>query len=713
MLGLIYICVIYSCVQIGQTGPCKFDERCQCSKTKTGYVDVDCSRKKITRIPNLPESIVFLNVSHNLIDSISKGIFEAAKHLLTLDLSFNRLSSINIATFNGLRKLRYLSLDNNKLVYNNHTFPTKIFRQLEFLSHLSLKNNNIRSSSCSSFPDKTIVDLSVLETLELDASDCGENFLGKRFRSLRKLKSLVLGNNLHFSMSKMTFINTKFLQNILLHAIDEISFTRKTFRKLRYLKHLEFSFDSKKGGIMSPLERLASELRFTSIETLKLGHSTMPFQTFPLYIFIKELYTKNITEIYITDNSGKAGHFPVPIGAPPPTLHILDLSNNGLIRFTLDIRHITRLILKQNLLGDFLSTKSYFEKKSYGDFSLIKFIDISQNDIKELAPFTFDSQPLLKHIDLSNNEIQDITFNLSSLVELEFLNLSYNKIKFFNERTMRTINILVAHKQLTIDLSQNLLQCTCKTIPFLRWMIERNVLFVDLQGYICTFENGSTIIMNPFEYKVLLLEETCKSYIGLIIGGSMALLVVIMTVIASLVYRYRWKIQYMYYMTKGKYSYRKISPEDDDEYTYDAFISYSDDDRSFVFKDCIEKLEKEENLRLCIHQRDFMPGQDITVNITNCIHTSRTTVCLITRKFLDSYYCMFEFNMARMESIYSRHGRNVLFLVFYEQLQPKELPLVMLELVQKQSYIEYPNDVQGNIVFWEKIKETLRTNVRA
>ncbi|CAG2240817.1 Toll-like receptor 4 [Mytilus edulis] len=190
----------------------------------------------------------------------------------------------------------------------------------------------------------------------------------------------------------------------------------------------------------------------------------------------------------------------------------------------------------------------------------------------------------------------------------------------------------------------------------LQWMIETNVLFVDLHKYSCTLENGSIINMSPIDYRVLQLNKTCKSYLGLIIGVSLALIVVIMTVSVSLVYRYRWKIRYMYYMTKGKYSYQKISPDDDDEYTYDAFISYSDDDRSFVLKDCIEKLEKEENFRLCIHQRDFMPGQDITVNITNCIHTSRSTVCLITRKFLESYYCMFEFNMARMESIYSRNG---------------------------------------------------------
>ncbi|XP_076095713.1 toll-like receptor 4 [Mytilus galloprovincialis] len=700
---------IYLHLQIGQTAPCKFDERCQCSKTIKGYVTVNCSWKNITKIQNLPESIVFLNVSHNLIEHISKGTFEAAKHLLTLDMSFNRLTSITVATLNGLVKLRYLSLDNNELVYNNQTFSKKSFRDLKSLSHLSLKNNNKRLNDCKHLPDDTIKQLSSLEKLELDACICGDDIFGKGFHSLQKLKSLVLQNNFICSMSKYTFKNTKYLQNVLLHGIGEISFRKGTFRNLRSLKHLEMSFDSKKGGILTPVERIANDFSYTLIETLKLSQLLIPLHTFPLYNLNKELYKNNITEICLTDNSGNAGHFPGSIGAPPPTLQILDLSNNSLTRFILDIKNITRLILKQNLLGDFLSTKSYFEKKSDEYFSVIEIIDISQNDIKELAPFTFYSQPLLHHIDLSNNKVQDITFDLSCLLALEFLNLSNNRIKYFNESVMRTINTIVINKQLTIDLSKNVFECTCKTIPFLRWMIESNVLFVDLHKYSCTLEDGSIINMNPFEYKVLQLEKTCKSYLGLIIGVSLALLVVMMTVITSLVYRYRWKIRYMYYMTKGKYSYQKISPDDDDEYTYDAFISYSDGDRSFVFKDCIEKLEKEENLRLCIHQRNFMPGQDITVNITNCIHTSRTTVCLITRKFLESYYCMFEFNMARMESIYSRK----IFLVFYEQLEPKELPLVMLELVQKESYIEYPNDEQGNVVFWEKITETLRTNVRA
>jgi hypothetical protein len=60
-----------------------------------------------------------------------------------------------------------------------------------------------------------------------------------------------------------------------------------------------------------------------------------------------------------------------------------------------------------------------------------------------------------------------------------------------------------------------------------------------------------------------------------------------------------------------------------------------------------------------------------------------------------------------MESIYSRKEQNILFLIFYEQIQPRDLPLAVLELVQEQSYLEYPNDEYGNVVFWEKIKEAL------
>ncbi|CAG2222169.1 TLR13 [Mytilus edulis] len=162
-------------------------------------------------------------------------------------------------------------------------------------------------------------------------------------------------------------------------------------------------------------------------------------------------------------------------------------------------------------------------------------------------------------------------------------------------------------------------------------------------------------------------------------------------------YRNRWKLRYMYYMTKEKY-YRYKPDDDNESYTLNAFISYSDMEKDFVVNECIPILEDTEEIKLCIHHRDFLPGEEISVNITNAIHESKKTICIITRSFLDSYYCMFEFNMARMEIIYFRNEQNILFLVFYEQI---------LELVQNQLYIEYPHDEQANVLFWEKVREAI------
>jgi hypothetical protein len=68
---------------------------------------------------------------------------------------------------------------------------------------------------------------------------------------------------------------------------------------------------------------------------------------------------------------------------------------------------------------------------------------------------------------------------------------------------------------------------------------------------------------------------------------------------------------------------------------------------------------------------------------------------------------MFEYNMARVESIYARNTENILFLVFLEEISAKKLPLIVLELIQSQTFIEYPNDEYGDTVFWEKLKEVL------
>ena len=68
---------------------------------------------------------------------------------------------------------------------------------------------------------------------------------------------------------------------------------------------------------------------------------------------------------------------------------------------------------------------------------------------------------------------------------------------------------------------------------------------------------------------------------------------------------------------------------------------------------------------------------------------------------------MFEYNMSRVENIYFRNKENILCLVFLEQIPAKDILLIILELVESQSYIEYPNDEYGKTVFWDKLRDAL------
>ena len=119
-------------------------------------------------------------------------------------------------------------------------------------------------------------------------------------------------------------------------------------------------------------------------------------------------------------------------------------------------------------------------------------------------------------------------------------------------------------------------------------------------------------------------------------------------------------------------------------FRFDAFISYVEEDRRYIIE-LVKSLEKDYCLSLCIHNRDFIPETEIADNITNAIHCSRRTVCFMTKHFLDSYWCMFELNMARMKAIYSRNGKNVLFLVAFESGIMKRLPLQLMDLVNSKS----------------------------
>ena len=130
-------------------------------------------------------------------------------------------------------------------------------------------------------------------------------------------------------------------------------------------------------------------------------------------------------------------------------------------------------------------------------------------------------------------------------------------------------------------------------------------------------------------------------------------------------------------MTKSKYrGYSLIDGSDTpNDYRYDAFIFYAGQELIFIKDELVPELENERNLKLSVHQRDFMAGNPIAENIVDAVTRSRKTVLIITNNFLKSDWCIYEFRMALMESNYSRDGRDIFVIIMLENVPSNSLPL--------------------------------------
>lgn len=92
---------------------------------------------------------------------------------------------------------------------------------------------------------------------------------------------------------------------------------------------------------------------------------------------------------------------------------------------------------------------------------------------------------------------------------------------------------------------------------------------------------------------------------------------------------------------------RRKSNNQDESYTYDVFVSYCDKDRDWVLDHLIPNIEKQTDVTICLHERDFQVGLSILENIIQCMDQSRCLLLVISESFLKSNWCSFEMHLAQ------------------------------------------------------------------
>nr|XP_012226637.1 PREDICTED: protein toll-like [Linepithema humile] len=106
----------------------------------------------------------------------------------------------------------------------------------------------------------------------------------------------------------------------------------------------------------------------------------------------------------------------------------------------------------------------------------------------------------------------------------------------------------------------------------------------------------------------------------------------------------------------------------DEEKLYDAFVSYSYNDHSFVINELVPKLENDPTpYKLYLHYRDCSIDKCISDIIARFVQNSRRTIVILSPNFLGSVWGKMEFRVAHCQAL--SEGRAKVILIFYDDIE--------------------------------------------
>ncbi|XP_040567498.2 toll-like receptor 2 [Lepeophtheirus salmonis] len=377
----------------------------------------------------------------------------------------------------------------------------------------------------------------------------------------------------------------------------------------------------------------------------------------------------------------------------------------------------------------------------------LRYLDISHTNLFNGIPNDFSSMNLkccsrLEFINLTNtfNDFQDNSIDDQMYVRmwsyfpnLKTLDLSHNRLIpwekpiFLQNKKLHTLFLrqcAITHistsmlkdfsKLSFLDMSDNLrLTCGFDVIHFHNLTLHRSGLNVfeyeNGSGIFCHFPRNHTIRYVSFKN----LFENFKDFFPPHIEGNATtitwlnklLFTLLIISLSSLtigiryVYSNRYYISYHWMTSKMNYDENKNNNR---SYTYDAFISYSDKDREWVFSELIPHLE--EDFNVCVHERDFKVGMMVVDNIVSCIDKSRKFIAVLSPSFVNSRWCAFEIHVAQNQMKKSQEQ----FLVIIKDKVPKKINDKGLNYILKTwTYITWPNVYckTERLIFWNRLRK--------
>ncbi|OWF48815.1 Toll-like receptor 2 type-2 [Mizuhopecten yessoensis] len=198
----------------------------------------------------------------------------------------------------------------------------------------------------------------------------------------------------------------------------------------------------------------------------------------------------------------------------------------------------------------------------------------------------------------------------------------------------------------------------------------------------------------------------CQSAVGslVVIGIGLGCLAGVFLLIAFIVYKGRYHIKHRMLLVRSLQPYDRLP--DGEDFVYDAFVAHHVDNRLWVINHLLPFLEQQRKLRLCIHERDFLPGNFIADNIVKNIKVSRKVILLFSVDFVNSEWCLFEATTAYNRII--AEGASSVVIIMLEDIRHRPVDNTIRNLLLAITYIEWENDRNGRPEFFRKLLDALQ-----
>ncbi|CAG2221169.1 unnamed protein product [Mytilus edulis] len=689
----VFILILYVVIHHGnpRNSSC-FKKYCHCS-----YLNLKASCFSLAYIPNIPDYSKTLELTNNKFSHIDSNLFRnvSGNHIRTLTIRNNSITTItsdafetliylerlhisvetklNISIISGsLNSINRSLIDELRFEENNWMLlPTDLFDPLigSNLSKISLNQNRLET-----------FDTAVFRPLyRVRKVNCRKNNIVNVLideAGFRTVEQLDLTSNNIYSIPNFCLGEKSLAPNLRVLTLNN--------NAIRYLEHISFKC----------LYRL-EELRLDSNRLTTLGNN--------VFIYLKSL---KLLTINVAPRLRSLG----PLVFNSSSLEKLKFSNNGFLfdrcysskckRYDVDsvFRFLPSLV-DLELSKNFLPDSASFLYRMFSPLIKLQKLNLHAASLEILPENLFQKMQNLRILILTGNKLASWTLNtFENIPSLRALYLSGNLIHTIN-KTSFPLDVLLSLELL--DLSQNPYGCNCDLKWFVDTIRETNMskrLSNWPTRYTCSYPN---------ELKRLWLKkyrptiESCTPWdptdtiTAFVSAGALFVFGLV-----TLILKCQTNIRNALYLIRLHRHKRQTRLSDlSAHYEFDAFIVYCDADRHWVHGELLKRLE-DLNLKICVHYRDFVPGQPITSNIENFMNKSWKIIVVMSNNFAKSEWCQWE--LCLVQERRRRKGKNAMVLIMRQQIDSKHMTSPLRTLLYTTPYLKCKIGLGQNI-FWKAV----------